>query len=96
MNDSDNSDNSDNSDSTNGYGPTSAERHQRAIDNALQRLELQRARVPKVQKQRGRKPDDLHAAFAWAERNARQLASLKNSGEPWAALDYEPDEPTSD
>jgi hypothetical protein len=92
MNDnSGSSDNSDNSDSdAPGYGP-SAERHQRAIDNALQRLELRRARVPKVQK-RGRKPNDLHAAFARAEKNARQLASLKATGAQWAALAYEPDE----
>jgi hypothetical protein len=44
---------------------------------------------------------ELHAAFARAEREQRELRRLKATGQPWACLDFHParlshEEPRSD
>ena len=78
-----------------GYGRTIAELRQSVVQRDLQRIELERkSRRGLVPTERGRrrKPEaaDLHAAFARASREQRELQRLKATGKQSACLDYHP------
>ena len=79
------------------YGHTVPELRRSVLQQTVRQIELERDRrrglVPEERRQRRSNvnTNGLHAAFARAAREQRELQRLKASGKPFACLDFHPE-----